>query len=100
MMVLNTFLSAKPTETTPENPPKRERTFVYVSAEDIFSPLVPRGYITSKRAAERDIALACLHSPGARVRTVSLRPGKLFLSRHDVALLLSLSSFCGILVIT
>jgi len=82
-MVLNTFLSTKPAGTTPENSPTKERTFVYVSAEDIFSPLVPRGYITSKRAAERDIALACLHNPGARVRTVSLRPGKLFPSRHD-----------------
>lgn len=77
MMVLSTFLSAKLAQTPTGDSSVPERTFVYVSAEDIFSPVVPRGYIASKRAAERDIALACLHSPGAHVRTVSLRPGRL-----------------------
>ena len=76
-MVLNTYLSTKPSQTSPENAPMRERTFVYISAEDLFSPLVPRGYITSKRAAERDIYLACRRAPEARVKAVSLRPGQL-----------------------
>jgi hypothetical protein len=76
MTVLNTYLSTKPSQRSPSGDPSLQRTFVYISAEDIFSPLVPRGYITSKRAAERDIALACRHAPEARVRAVSLRPSQ------------------------
>lgn len=72
LKVLNAFLVGSSTISTP----KSQKTFVYISAEDIFGPLVPREYITSKRAAEKDIAAACRENAAAGVRAVSLRPGK------------------------
>ena len=33
-----------------------DRTFVYISAEDIFRPVIPARYITTKREAESEIA--------------------------------------------
>ncbi|GAB1517751.1 hypothetical protein RhiTH_000801 [Rhizoctonia solani] len=48
LRVLETFASG-PGSTVP-------RPFVYISAEDIFRPLVPARYIESKRAAEAGIA--------------------------------------------
>lgn len=72
LTILNTFLTGSNSASSPGS----QKTFVYISAEDIFGPLVPREYITSKRAAERDIAAACLENAAAGVRAVSLRPGK------------------------
>ncbi|KAG8738482.1 hypothetical protein FRC10_006795 [Ceratobasidium sp. 414] len=46
--------------------------FVYISAEDIFRPLVPARYIESKRAAEAAI------TQEGRVRGVYLRPGLMY----------------------
>ncbi|KAF8320133.1 hypothetical protein DL93DRAFT_1942714 [Clavulina sp. PMI_390] len=71
MTVLDTYLKVSSSVPT-------QRAFVYISAEDIFGPLVPRGYINSKRAAERDIALSCLNSPEAGVQPISLRPGLMY----------------------
>ncbi|QRV85944.1 mitochondrial protein [Ceratobasidium sp. AG-Ba] len=48
------------------------RPFVYISAEDIFRPLVPARYIESKRAAEAAITRE------GRVRGVYLRPGLMY----------------------
>ncbi|CAE6424984.1 unnamed protein product [Rhizoctonia solani] len=64
LRVLKTFASG-PGSTVP-------RPFVYISAEDIFRPLVPARYIESKRAAEAAIA----QEP--RVRGVYLRPGLMY----------------------
>ncbi|EUC62240.1 NAD(P)H-binding family protein [Rhizoctonia solani AG-3 Rhs1AP] len=64
LRVLETFASG-PGSTVP-------RPFVYISAEDIFRPLVPARYIESKRAAEAAIA----QEP--RVRGIYLRPGLMY----------------------
>lgn len=50
------------------------RTFVYVSAEDIFRPVVPAGYITSKREAERLLQELCT----PQIRSVFLRPSFIY----------------------
>ncbi|TRM62746.1 hypothetical protein BD626DRAFT_498307 [Schizophyllum amplum] len=69
--VLSTILSArKPTL-------EDKFAFVLLSAEDMFRPLVPEGYITSKRAAERDIA-ATIEREGAHVRGVFARPSFIY----------------------
>jgi hypothetical protein len=39
-------------EPPPDMDSARPRAFVYVSAEDIFRPWIPAGYIRSKRQAE------------------------------------------------
>lgn len=51
------------------------RAFIYVSATDAFSPLVPKRYIESKRQAEAEIAR--LSTPA--IRDVFLRPGEFLL---------------------
>ncbi|KAG8703640.1 hypothetical protein FRC09_004057 [Ceratobasidium sp. 395] len=48
------------------------RPFVYISAEDIFRPLVPARYIESKRAAEAAITRE------GRVRGIYLRPSLMY----------------------
>lgn len=58
------------TPTSPESE-NESRPFIYISAEDIFYPIVPRGYIDSKRQAERDIWAGC----GGDIRGVFIRPG-------------------------
>jgi hypothetical protein len=63
LRVLETYASSVPTSGPP--PP-----FVYISAEDIFRPLVPARYIESKRAAEVAI------TRDGRVRGIYLRPGE------------------------
>lgn len=65
LRVLETYASTGSTSAQP-------RPFVYISAEDIFRPLVPARYIESKRAAEVAIARE------DRVRGVFLRPGAFF----------------------
>lgn len=60
-----------------------DRPFVYVSAEDIFRPFVPDGYIRTKRQAEQAILRLCADSAerehkggdGGVVRPVLVRPG-------------------------
>jgi len=36
-----------------------DKTSVYISAEDIFRPVIPARYITTKREAEKEIASLC-----------------------------------------
>lgn len=48
------------------------RSFVYVSAADVF-PIVPRRYFTSKREAEEYILSHC--TPQTGVHPVIVRPG-------------------------
>ncbi|KAL1747528.1 hypothetical protein HDZ31DRAFT_72173 [Schizophyllum fasciatum] len=57
--------------------PEDKFAFVFASAEDIFRPLIPEGYIASKRAAERDIA-ATIAKEGAHVRSVFARPSFMY----------------------
>lgn len=53
------------------------RSFVYISASDVFPFIDPR-YITTKREAER-----YLFQQDDKFKTVVLRPGKLFVSVQD-----------------
>jgi hypothetical protein len=64
LRVCETFLASEPQPGSP---------FVYISAEDIFRPLIPKRYITTKRAAERGIA-DMLTQSGAGCRGVYIRP--------------------------
>jgi hypothetical protein len=50
------------------------RPFVYISAEDIFRPVIPGGYINSKREAEQGIARMLNGRP--EFRPVFMRPSK------------------------
>jgi hypothetical protein len=59
------------------------RPFVYISAEDIMRPLVPHGYIQSKREAEQGIA-SMLRSR-ADLRPVFIRPSELTMSPRCTA---------------
>lgn len=50
------------------------RTFVYLSAEDMGRPMIPRRYIETKREAEAGIRQLCGET---NVRDVCVRPSKL-----------------------
>ena len=54
-----------------------DKTFVYISAEDIFRPVIPARYITTKREAENEIADLC-EANGHNVRPVFIRPSTCF----------------------
>ncbi|KAL1715035.1 hypothetical protein EV715DRAFT_276154 [Schizophyllum commune] len=57
--------------------PEDKFAFVFASAEDIFRPLIPEGYIVSKRAAEREIEATILRE-NAPVRSVFARPSFMY----------------------
>jgi len=59
------------------------RPFIYVSAEDIFRPVVPARYIETKREAERRIAEMLASDPA--YRAVFIRPGMSSHSTHFAA---------------
>ena len=52
--------------------PSKARPFVYVSAEDIFRPVIPARYIETKREAER--AIEQMMSLNSHFRGVYIRP--------------------------
>ena len=52
------------------------RPFVYISAEDIFRPIIPARYIETKRAAEQRIELMMVNNPA--YRGVYMRPSTFF----------------------
>lgn len=56
------------------------RPFVYISAEDIFRPIIPARYIETKRAAEQGIELMMANNPS--YRGVYMRPSTYFFVRH------------------
>ncbi|KZT56999.1 NAD(P)-binding protein [Calocera cornea HHB12733] len=66
--VLNTLLDV---------PSDNERAFAYISAADIFRPLIPERYITSKREAEYAIQLRS-KAEGSHLRALLFRPGFMF----------------------
>ncbi|KAF9520654.1 hypothetical protein BS47DRAFT_1335843 [Hydnum rufescens UP504] len=97
LLVLEAYRAALSSEAASSLSPPIPRTFVYISAEDIFRPLVPRGYIDTKRAAERDIASVCTSDTPPFVRGLSIRPGLMYHPYFrplttPIATLLSLSS--------
>lgn len=67
LRVCETFL-----DSTAASDPAHPRPFVYVSAEDIFRPIVPAGYIASKREAEAGIDALMRGKDG--FRPVFVRP--------------------------
>ncbi|KAG8791882.1 hypothetical protein FRC17_008696, partial [Serendipita sp. 399] len=67
--------SAASPPTTPESQPGS--TFVYVSAEDVFRPAIPRRYITTKREAERMIQKLCSEATPL-IRSVMIRPSFIY----------------------
>lgn len=54
--------------------PKKTRPFVYVSAEDIFRPVISARYIETKREAER--AIEQMTSLNSQFRGVYIRPSE------------------------
>ncbi|GAA5868316.1 hypothetical protein JCM3774_001004 [Rhodotorula dairenensis] len=53
--------------------------FVYISAEDIFRPFVPRRYISTKRAAEKAIWERSHANPaGPTIRPILMRPSLMY----------------------
>ena len=56
--------------------PNKPRPFVYVSAEDIFQPVIPARYIETKREAERRIEEMMSANPD--YRGVYIRPSMRF----------------------
>ncbi|KAJ3725893.1 hypothetical protein C8R42DRAFT_574688 [Lentinula raphanica] len=53
------------------------RPFVYISAEDVFRPLISARYVETKREAERDIEAMLSASPG-QYRGVYIRPSLVY----------------------
>ncbi|GAA5891538.1 hypothetical protein JCM5296_004248 [Sporobolomyces johnsonii] len=72
------FRSSQPTSSLSSSP----SPFVFISAEDIFRPFIPEGYIQSKRDAERTISEETLAEAGGRsgraVRPVFVRPSLIY----------------------
>ncbi|GAA5974371.1 hypothetical protein JCM21900_003770 [Sporobolomyces salmonicolor] len=73
-----TFRSSQPTSSLASSP----SPFVFISAEDIFRPFIPEGYIQSKRDAERTITEEALAEAeggsGRAVRPVFVRPSLIY----------------------
>ncbi|KAH9484347.1 MIOREX complex component 2 [Psilocybe cubensis] len=72
LRVCEAFLSS-PAGTSDPNAP---RPFIYVSAEDIFRPVIPARYIESKREAEKGIEQ--MMSGHANYRGVYIRPSLVY----------------------
>ncbi|KAG9004260.1 hypothetical protein FRB94_002480 [Tulasnella sp. JGI-2019a] len=94
LRVFETYAASSPA------PADNHKAFVYVSAEDIFRPFVPRRYIDTKREAEREIFKMCEERKAAGlplIQGVFVRPGLMYHPHlrpftTPVATLLDLSS--------
>ncbi|KAK2466871.1 hypothetical protein APHAL10511_001129 [Amanita phalloides] len=74
LRVCEAFMASSPTmNTTREG---RPRPFIYISAEDIFKPLIPARYIETKREAEQGISE--MVNGRADYRGVYIRPGLVY----------------------
>ncbi|EJD02346.1 NAD-binding protein [Fomitiporia mediterranea MF3/22] len=94
LTVCSTFTTSAPPETTQQQQGRR-RSFIYLSAEDIFRPVVPSRYIETKRDAERGIAGMLSDKPD--LRSVFVRPSLVYHSHFrplttPIATLLDLSA--------
>ncbi|KAF8077897.1 hypothetical protein FPV67DRAFT_1403362 [Lyophyllum atratum] len=92
LRVCEAFISSSSAGTEPPNTP---RPFVYVSAEDIFRPVIPARYIETKREAEQGITALMADNP--HYRGVYIRPSLVYHSHHrplttPAAVLLDLSA--------
>ena len=80
LSVLRTLLASKgPAPTSAVAPsPKTPTPFVYISAEDIFRPFIPSGYIASKRQAEQGIQelLTARDESQREITPLIVRPGQ------------------------
>ncbi|EAU88493.2 mitochondrial protein [Coprinopsis cinerea okayama7 len=73
LRVCESFLESSKTAS---NVPNQPRPFVYVSAEDIFRPIVPARYIETKREAEQRIEEMMRENPD--YRGVYIRPSLVY----------------------
>ena len=73
LRVCEAFLSAGASTDWSANTP---RPFIYISAEDIFRPIIPARYIKTKREAEQGIGHMMFGKSG--YRSVFMRPGAWF----------------------
>jgi len=73
--VCETFISSKP---SPES--TNIRPFIYLSAEDIFRPIIPAKYIETKREAEQGINQLLRDRPDHR--GVFIRPSLVYHAHH------------------
>ncbi|TFK42533.1 hypothetical protein BDQ12DRAFT_676377 [Crucibulum laeve] len=91
LSVCNAFVSSTPAPETNNVP----RPFVYISAEDIFRPVIPARYIETKREAEQGIQEIMRDKPD--YRGVFIRPSLVYHAHYrpmttPAAVLLDLSS--------
>ncbi|KAH0827164.1 hypothetical protein J3R83DRAFT_4855 [Lanmaoa asiatica] len=75
LRVCEAFKSSKPDPDVPQ-----VRPFVYISAEDIYRPLIPAGYIETKREAEQRINKLLHDHPNHR--GVFIRPSLVYHAHH------------------
>lgn len=80
LRVCEAFVSSSASEDVKTN--NIPRPFVYLSAEDIFRPVIPARYIETKREAEQGIESIMLSKPD--YRGVYMRPSTCFLSGYTV----------------
>jgi len=73
LRVCEAFVSATAPGIEPSNTP---RPFVYISAEDIFRPIIPVRYIETKREAEQRIEAIMVKNPN--YRGVYMRPSLVY----------------------
>lgn len=71
LRVCKAFITSPAVESRTNN--DYARPFVYVSAEDIFRPVIPARYIETKREAEQGIE-EMIEQTGSRYRGVYIRP--------------------------
>lgn len=77
LRVCEAFIASPPSEASKINIP---RPFVYISAEDIFRPVISERYITTKREAERRIEIMMQANP--LYRGVYIRPSLVYHPHH------------------
>jgi hypothetical protein len=78
LQVCEAFISSSP---LPERELNNPRPFIYVSAEDIFRPLIPGKYIETKREAEQGIEDLIAEKSG--YRGIYIRPSGFPISRSS-----------------
>ncbi|KAJ3810935.1 mitochondrial protein [Lentinula lateritia] len=73
LRVCQAFLSSGQGKQSP-----KPRPFVYISAEDVFRPIIPARYIETKREAEMGIEAMLSTSPPGQYRGVYIRPSLVY----------------------